>query len=331
MAFTPKDWVDGSGGGTPITAAALEDLEARLSTYTDTAAPALGPTTSARNVVQPSATSVRPFTVKAQSAQYADLLRVEKSDGTPWLRFGSGGLENIPIENASFSTSTINPQLTVYGEGSGGGIIGVRDAADSAELKMESIVNAASGAGPHLFLDVGIGRAASEYWYTEIVHKKNRLHKHAQGLEHFDATHEHYFFGPIHTDDGAGNLTYSYTFATDIATGLTIFNPDVNAPPYTYTALMELRSKGASTPVLWVTGATSQTGNLQEWRSTSATLMSVTSSGVPRWNATANQQTTVGAQGTASAIPGTSSQPTKWLKVQDSAGTVLVVPAYAAT
>jgi hypothetical protein len=41
----------------------------------------------------------------------------------------------------------------------------------------------------------------------------------------------------------------------------------------------------------------------------------------------ANAQTTVGAAGGASALPAT---PTKYLKVKDSAGTTLVIPAYAA-
>jgi hypothetical protein len=35
MAFTVKDWVDGSGGGTPLSAAALEDMETRLAAYAD--------------------------------------------------------------------------------------------------------------------------------------------------------------------------------------------------------------------------------------------------------------------------------------------------------
>lgn len=45
-----------------------------------------------------------------------------------------------------------------------------------------------------------------------------------------------------------------------------------------------------------------------------------------KW-AAANEQTTVGAAGGASALPAT---PTKFLKITDSAGTTLVVPAYAA-
>lgn len=49
--------------------------------------------------------------------------------------------------------------------------------------------------------------------------------------------------------------------------------------------------------------------------------------GLIRWVAAGNQQTTVGAAGGASALPAT---PTKYLKVLDSAGTTLVIPAYAA-
>jgi hypothetical protein len=47
-----------------------------------------------------------------------------------------------------------------------------------------------------------------------------------------------------------------------------------------------------------------------------------------RWNAAALEQTTVGAAGGASALPAT---PTKYLKVMDTAGTTLVIPAYAAS
>jgi hypothetical protein len=52
----------------------------------------------------------------------------------------------------------------------------------------------------------------------------------------------------------------------------------------------------------------------------------LTKEGLPEWIAAGNQQTTVGAAGAASALPAT---PTKYLKVVDSAGTTLVIPAYA--
>lgn len=48
----------------------------------------------------------------------------------------------------------------------------------------------------------------------------------------------------------------------------------------------------------------------------------------PRWFVSGLEQTTVGAAGAASALPAT---PTKYLKVKDSAGTTLVIPAYAAS
>jgi hypothetical protein len=70
------------------------------------------------------------------------------------------------------------------------------------------------------------------------------------------------------------------------------------------------------------------TGLSLDVRSGSASLWAVTSAGLPQWVATANQQTTVGAAGGASALPAT---PTKYFKIVDSAGTTLVIPAYAAS
>ena len=36
MAFTTKNWQNGSAGGTPLNATALIDMETRLAAYTDT-------------------------------------------------------------------------------------------------------------------------------------------------------------------------------------------------------------------------------------------------------------------------------------------------------
>jgi hypothetical protein len=47
---------------------------------------------------------------------------------------------------------------------------------------------------------------------------------------------------------------------------------------------------------------------------------------MPQWNVAGIEQTGVGAAGGASALPAT---PTKYLKVKDSTGAILVVPAYA--
>lgn len=74
--------------------------------------------------------------------------------------------------------------------------------------------------------------------------------------------------------------------------------------------------------------ANSGTGLSIDVRSGSSSLYAVTAAGLPQWVAAANQQTTVGAAGGASALPAT---PSKYLKVVDSAGTTFVVPCYAAT
>ena len=62
-----------------------------------------------------------------------------------------------------------------------------------------------------------------------------------------------------------------------------------------------------------------------------AAVMDLTSSAVkmykqPQWATAGDAQTTVGAAGGASALPAT---PSKYFKVQDSSGTVFVIPAYA--
>jgi len=62
-------------------------------------------------------------------------------------------------------------------------------------------------------------------------------------------------------------------------------------------------------------------------RDATAELFALTAAGLPKWSAAANQQTTVGAAGAAAALP---AAPAKYLKVQDSAGTTYVIPAYAA-
>lgn len=62
--------------------------------------------------------------------------------------------------------------------------------------------------------------------------------------------------------------------------------------------------------------------------SAGSSLFAIGGTGIPRWQTTSNEQTTVGAAGAASALPAT---PTKYLKVMDSAGTTYVIPVYAAS
>ncbi len=95
-------------------------------------------------------------------------------------------------------------------------------------------------------------------------------------------------------------------------------------------ARMFVQNRASSAdPAIAIANGSGATGNLFEARdSTNNKLWALDVAGIPRWYATANQQTTVGAAGGASALPAT---PTKYLKVKDSAGTTYVVPAYAAS
>lgn len=83
----------------------------------------------------------------------------------------------------------------------------------------------------------------------------------------------------------------------------------------------------ASDTALVARGAASQSTDIFQVQDSSlAVLFAVTPSGRPRWTSAANAQTTVGAAGAASALPAT---PSKYLKVVDSTGATLVIPAYA--
>lgn len=76
-----------------------------------------------------------------------------------------------------------------------------------------------------------------------------------------------------------------------------------------------------------VQAAASQSANILELHSSaSAVLFQFDASGFPKW-VSGKEQTTVGAAGAASALP---ANPTKYLQIKDSAGTTLVIPAYAA-
>lgn len=77
-----------------------------------------------------------------------------------------------------------------------------------------------------------------------------------------------------------------------------------------------------------VFGGTNASRKFLQLQGQSSELFSIDSLGVPKWTATAIQQLTVGAAGGASALPAT---PSKYLQVRDSAGTLLVIPAYAAS
>jgi hypothetical protein len=93
------------------------------------------------------------------------------------------------------------------------------------------------------------------------------------------------------------------------------------------TGQLHVVAVAAGNPALVTDTAASPTADIQKWRVGSTEFFAVDPAGLPKWTAAGNQQTTVGAAGGASALPAT---PTKYLKIKDSGGTTLVVPAYAA-
>lgn len=102
-------------------------------------------------------------------------------------------------------------------------------------------------------------------------------------------------YGPLITTNAANGNALTLVLQTGFSTGI------------------QIQNKGSAPSI--------------DCRSASASLFTITAAGLPQWSAAANQQTTVGAAGAASALPAT---PTKYLKVLDSAGTTYVIPAYAA-
>lgn len=227
----------------------------------------LSPTADTRNLLQPSAQTVRPLTIRAPATLEKDLLRIEGSSGTPWLRFGSGPWDNVPVEMASAPGSM---SLFVRAAYDGAGFIGSSTDDGTNRLYFTGGVNVAAGAGPHLFFDTGRGRPATEYWYTEQLHKHNDKHVFASGIESYTATAKHYYETTVPTESP---FTVIYTRTIDWQTGRQIFNPGLGLPA-TYTALTEMRGNADAIPVLRLKTTAFQTGDLQQWTDSSAAIQS---------------------------------------------------------
>lgn len=249
---------------------------------------ALAPNTSARNVVQPT-TDARPLTIRSRASgdQWKDLFRIEHADGSPLLRFGRGGAgvwTDHEVEEPDEAPNLILYSPDVSG---GGGALGVATPNGSEELSMTAGQGAGSGVGPHLFLGMGFGRPPEEYNYTEIVHKHNHLHMAADGVEHYGADQEHFFFGVWPVDEfwTAGDVVFRYVQVTDRVTGRTIWNPGADygagspgpAFPETYEALHEMRSQDAAVPVLRLKAEAGQLADLFEVRDSGGALLSAIS------------------------------------------------------
>lgn len=87
-----------------------------------------------------------------------------------------------------------------------------------------------------------------------------------------------------------------------------------------------IQGRTAGIVPLKVNAPSGHTGELARFDVNNSPKVSIDANGLHTWIA-GNEQTTVGSAGGASALPAT---PTKYLKIKDSAGTTLIVPAYAA-
>lgn len=112
------------------------------------------------------------------------------------------------------------------------------------------------------------------------------------------------------------------------ATAADVVTPEFAVTSQSISSIYSTDADGASALILQVDTTASWTNagaKLQMWKNNAVEKFAVMASGQPRWSEAGNVQTTVGAAGGASALPIT---PTKYLKVQDDGGNVLVVPAY---
>lgn len=93
------------------------------------------------------------------------------------------------------------------------------------------------------------------------------------------------------------------------------------------TAMIVQNGTGAGGSVAIIKQGQGAVGDFVSYQDDAGTVLaSLTNAGLHRWVA-GNEQTAVGAAGAAAALP---AAPTKYLKVVDSTGATLVVPAYAA-
>jgi lysophospholipase L1-like esterase len=95
MTFTPKNWQDAPSTATPITAAALEDIETRLAGYTDEQLAALGSGGSGSGVIAPFAATTDY--VAGQPVTYSGQTYTAKVDFTSGASFSSADWDVLPI------------------------------------------------------------------------------------------------------------------------------------------------------------------------------------------------------------------------------------------
>lgn len=135
---------------------------------------------------------------------------------------------------------------------------------------------------------------------------------------------------PIEVETSIGTITAKINPDSPALVAAGSFGDITEAGPYLQatSSMLNFLPRNATQVPLTITAFTAQTANLLEAKdAATAVHFALTAGGLPRWVAAGDQQTTVGAAGAASTLP---SAPTKYLKVVDSSGTTLVIPAYLA-
>lgn len=199
------------------------------------ASPTLTPSTSAQNTIQPTTTGVSALSVKT-----------------------SGGLDVMSFKTELGRTRP-NLRMISDQDRSGGFYVASPNGSAYASLSMPG--SNANSRWPHLQMDMGIGRPASEYVYENYIAAwHDGTEYFACGFEWFDATKAHLFRWNQQLDAPTGR----YFEVVDRNTNRIIFNPGPAAFTGTsvYTALVEMRSEGAAVPVLRLSAAPSQTADI---------------------------------------------------------------------
>ncbi len=281
----------------------------------------LTPTIDARNVIQPSAATVKALVLKGAASQSDSLLELQDSAGAVLGSLDSAGRVRAPLGSLSevgigFSG---DPNTGLYSAVADTVSLVAGGAEAVRALATKRLVGGTYRSTHSIELDLSDSApwpSASYFYPGGGIFRAAEV-----GIA---GTDDIFFQGIPAT---AAGFTYleSWTGAGLIlGTG----NADKTIsirPNRVESAFFE--GSGAGMRKLVLKAAASQTARIFEaLNSSSALLMGIDAAGLLAW-VSGNEQTTVGAAGGASAPPAT---PTKYLKVKDSAGTTLVIPAYAA-
>ncbi len=374
MAFEPKDWHDAPDESTPISAAALEDLEIRLSDYTDSFWED-GATMAGPLVIQPPAED-QPLIIHGQNEEPAfifhDIAGVGHpdeqapvlifrgtTDGDTVGEWGMGIDVAAAVRNRDFimafksnypTPGTVHDFVIAKHNGDEDPYMGIAtdDAdyrfsiiganitpnADMGVLKLigglgpgatnatQKVLNIESyGGGPRMWINPLDGNTWT--WHLRGDHTGAFPSLVVQSTADVEKlallTNGSIRLGgdtlAVIDRKSAGTVGVNQNFyaANNIETeGLFFIANDMNA--------------GFDRPESGVIRARNRLRAISAIEAGGGAFV-LRRDGIPHWASGSAKQTSVGAAGAASALPAT---PTLYLKVMDSAGTVLVIPAYAA-